>query len=282
MADVSTQFAIQDRMTSKINAMINASERLNQTLDATDVLTDKVGDGQNYDAVVGAVNRVADALEKMNQRQEEAANKAKKTKSEFQKLADIVRNLAVVRYAKMYGGQILSLSDGLVATRARLDLMNDGLQTTEELQDMIMKSANRSRASYLSTADAVAKMGITAKDAFSSNQELIDFAELVNKQFTISGTEAAGIDAAMLQLTQAMGSGVLRGEELNSIFEQAPTIIQTIADYLDVPIGKIREMASEGKITSTIVKNAMLASADEINAKFESMPMTVAQVWELP
>ena len=106
MADVSTQFAIQDRMTSKINAMINASERLNQTLDATDVLTDKVGDGQNYDAVVGAVNRVADALEKMNQRQEEAANKAKKTKSEFQKLADIVRNLAVVRYAKMYGGQI--------------------------------------------------------------------------------------------------------------------------------------------------------------------------------
>ena len=253
MADVSTQFAIQDRMTSKINAMINASERLNQTLDATDVLTDKVGDGQNYDAVVGAVNRVADALEKMNQRQEEAANKAKKTKSEFQKLADIVRNLAVVRYAKMYGGQILSLSDGLVATRARLDLMNDGLQTTEELQDMIMKSANRSRASYLSTADAVAKMGITAKDAFSSNQELIDFAELVNKQFTISGTEAAGIDAAMLQLTQAMGSGVLRGEELNSIFEQAPTIIQTIADYLDVPIGKIREMASEGKITSTIV-----------------------------
>ena len=281
MADVSTQFAIQDRMTSKINAMINASERLNQTLDATDVLTDKVGDGQNYDAVVGAVNRVADALEKMNQRQEEAANKAKKTKSEFQKLADIVRNLAVVRYAKMYGGQILSLSDGLVATRARLDLMNDGLQTTEELQDMIMKSANRSRASYLSTADAVAKMGITAKDAFSSNQELIDFAELVNKQFTISGTEAAGIDAAMLQLTQAMGSGVLRGEELNSIFEQAPTIIQTIADYLDVPIGKIREMASEGKITSTIVKNAMLASADEINAKFESMPMTFAQVWEL-
>ena len=281
MADVSTQFAIQDRMTSKINTMINASERLNQTLDTTDALTDAVGDGRNYDEIVSAVNRVADALDRMNQRQEEAANKAKKTKSEFQKLADTVRNLAIVRYAKMYGGQILSLSDSLVSTRARLDLMNDGLQTTEELQNMIMKSANRSRASYLSTADAVAKMGITAKDAFSSNQELIDFAELVNKQFTISGTEAAGIDAAMLQLTQAMGSGVLRGEELNSIFEQAPTIIQTIADYLDVPIGKIREMASEGKITSTVVKNAMLASADKINAKFESMPMTFAQVWEL-
>ena len=269
MADVSTQFAIQDRMTSKINAMINASERLNRTLDETDALTESVGDGRNYDEIVDAANRVADALDCMNQRQEDAANKVRKTKSEFQTLADTIQDLAVVRYAKKYGDQILDLSDSLVATRARLDLINDGLQTTEELQDMIMKSANRSRASYLSTADAVAKMGIMAKDAFSSNEELIDFAELINKQFTISGAEASQIDAAMLQLTQAMGSGVLRGEELNSIFEQAPTIVQTIADYLNVSIGKIREMASEGKITSTVVKNAMLASADEINAKFE-------------
>ena len=166
-------------------------------------------------------------------------------------------------------------------TRARLDIMNDGLQTTDELQSMIMKSANRSRAAYQTTADAVSKMGIMAKDAFSNNDELIKFTELINKQFTIAGTSAAGIDAAMLQLTQAMSSGVLRGEELNSVFEQAPTIIQTIADYLDVPIGKIRAMAADGQITSTIVKNAMLASADEINAKFEAMPMTFAQVWTI-
>ncbi|MBS1380646.1 MAG: tape measure protein [Oscillospiraceae bacterium] len=166
----------------------------------------------------------------------------------------------------------------MTATKARLDLMNDGLQTTEELQNKIMASANRSRASYQTTADAVSKMGIMAKDAFGSNDELVQFSELINKQFTIAGTSAGGIDAAMLQLTQAMSSGVLRGEELNSVFEQAPTIIQTIADYLNVPIGKIREMAANGQITSTIVKNAMLSSADEINKKFESMPMTFAQV----
>lgn len=142
----------------------------------------------------------------------------------------------------------------MTSTRARLDIMNDGLQTTDELQSMIMKSANRSRAAYQTTADAVSKMGIMAKDAFSNNDELIKFTELINKQFTIAGTSAAGIDAAMLQLTQAMSSGVLRGEELNSVFEQAPTIIQTIADYLDVPIGKIRDMAADGQITSTIVK----------------------------
>lgn len=134
--------------------------------------------------------------------------------------------------------QVIELADSMTTTRARLDLMNDGLQTTAELQDMIMESANRSRASYQTTADAVAKMGVMAGDAFSSNEELIMFSELINKQFAIAGTSAAGIDAAMLQLTQAMSSGVLRGEELNSIFGQAPTIIQTIADYLGVRSGK--------------------------------------------
>ena len=144
---------------------------------------------------------------------------------------------------------------------------------------MIYLSAERARGSYQATADAVSKLGLMAGDAFGSSQEIIAFMEQVNKQFTIAGTEAAGVDAAMLQLTQAMASGVLRGEELNSIFEQAPTIIQTIADYLDVPIGSIREMAAEGQITADIVKSAMFAAADETNAKFESMPKTFSQIW---
>lgn len=280
MAGVSTQFSIQDRMTARLNTMTNAAERLNRSLDTTDRISDSVGT-TDFSGMENAINRVANQLDRMNQRQEEAANKAKKTKGEFQKLVDTVRNLAVVNFAQTTGKQILQLADSMTTTRARLDLINDGLQTTAELQDMIVKSANRSRAAYSTTADAVAKMGIMAGDAFSSNEELIAFSELINKQFTIAGTSAAGIDAAMLQLTQAMSSGVLRGEELNSVFEQAPTIIQTIADYLGVPIGKIREMAAEGQITSTIVKNAMLASADEINAKFASMPVTFSQVWTI-
>lgn len=267
-------------MTARLNTMTNAAERLNRSLDTTDRISDSVGT-TDFSGMENAINRVANQLDRMNQRQEEAANKAKKTKGEFQKLVDTVRNLAVVNFAQTTGKQILQLADSMTTTRARLDLMNDGLQTTAELQDMIVKSANRSRAAYSTTADAVAKMGIMAGDAFSSNEELIAFSELINKQFTIAGTSAAGIDAAMLQLTQAMSSGVLRGEELNSVFEQAPTIIQAIADYLGVPIGKIREMAAEGQITSTIVKNAMLASADEINAKFASMPMTFSQVWTI-
>lgn len=280
MAGVSTQFSIQDRMTSRLNSIASQTERLNSAFMTADVLSDRVGSA-DFSSLVNGVNSIAESLDNMNRRQEEAAQKTRKTKSEFQKLIDTVRNLAVVHFAQTTGRQILELADSMTTTRARLDLMNDGLQTTAELQDMIMKSANRSRAAYSTTADAVAKMGIMAGDAFSSNEELIAFSELINKQFAIAGTSAAGIDAAMLQLTQAMSSGVLRGEELNSVFEQAPTIIQTIADYLGVPIGKIREMAAEGQITSTIVKNAMLASADEINAKFAAMPMTFSQVWTI-
>lgn len=175
-------------------------------------------------------------------------------------------------------GKLTGLSDEMATTKARLDLMNDGHRTTLQLQEQIYQSAQRSRGSYQDTADAVSKMGLMAKDAFGSNDELVAFMEQVNKQFTIAGTETAGRQAAMLQLTQAMGMGVLRGQELNSIFEQAPTMIESIATYLDVPIGKIREMASEGLLTADVVKKALISTADETNTRFESMPMTFAQV----
>lgn len=143
-----------------------------------------------------------------------------------------------------------------------------------QLQDMIFESAQRSRGDYLATSDSIGKMGLMAGDAFSSGQEIVNFMELINKQFKIAGANAAGIDAAMLQLTQAMGSGVLRGEEYNSILEQAPVIIQNIAKYLDVPKGQLKNMAAEGKITADVVKNAMFYAATDINEKFEAIPKT--------
>lgn len=187
---------------------------------------------------------------------------------------------AVAAYASVQTiGKVMDLSDQLTSTTARLNLMNDGLQTTQDLQNMIYLSAERSRGAYQATADAVSKLGLMAGDAFNSSEEIIAFTEQLNKQFTIAGTETAGIEAAMLQLTQAMGSGVLRGEEYNSILEQAPNIIQAIADYMEVPKGQLKDMAAEGEITAEIVKNAMFAAADETNAKFESMPKTFSQIW---
>ena len=268
---------IRDGMTSKLRKITTALSRTNRALEVTDSLSDQVNPGANFDRASSAVSRASGQVDNFNRKQQQAQKEAKGVANAWGSVKKYIGSaLAAISVQK-----IIDLADTMTTTRARIDLMNDGLQTTDELQSMIMASANRSRAAYQTTADAISKMGIMAKDAFGSNAELIQFTELINKQFTIAGTSAAGVDAAMLQLTQAMSSGVLRGEELNSIFEQAPTIIQTIADYLGVPIGQIRAMAAEGQITSTIVKNAMLSSADEINAKFNAMPMTFAQVWTL-
>ena len=175
----------------------------------------------------------------------------------------------------------MGLSDEFAQTTARLNLMNDGLQETEDLQRLIYESAQRSRTSYTATADVVAKLGQRAGQAFSSNAETIQFAENLNKQFVIAGASQQEIASASLQLTQALGSGVLRGEELNAVFEAAPNIIQTIADYLDVPIGKIRDLAADGQITADIVKDAMLSATENINEQFEDMPITFSQAFSL-
>lgn len=174
---------------------------------------------------------------------------------------------------------LTGLSDSMTSITARLDMMNDGLQTTEERNRMIYESAQRSRGSYQQTANLVAKLGTLAGDAFSSNQEIIAFAEQLNKQMALSGTTTQEAQAAMLQLTQGLASGTLRGEELNSVLEQTPMIAQSIAKYMGVNTGEMRELASEGAITADVVKNAMFAAADEVNAKFEEMPMTWGQVW---
>lgn len=269
--------SIRDRMSSTLNRIANNTARVNRALETTDRISENINPGEPYQQSTHHISLASRMIERFNQLQARAEEGAERVKKAWGTVGNIIKTAITSLAIK----QIIELADTMTTTRARIDLMNDGLQTTDQLQNQIMQSANRARASYQTTAGAVSKMGIMAGDAFSNNKELIAFTELINKQFTIAGTSAAGIDAAMLQLTQAMSSGVLRGEELNSIFEQAPTIIQTIADYLNVPIGKIRSMAAEGQITSTIVKNAMLSSADEINAKFESMPMTFAQVWNI-
>ena len=190
------------------------------------------------------------------------------------KVKGIVATLAAGAGAKA----LLGLSDKLTSTTARLSFLVDDGGSVDELEQKIMASAQRSRAAYLDTASAIASMGANAGRAFESNDELIAFMEQVNKQFVIGGATAEGQSAAMLQLTQAMAAGALRGEELNSILENAPGIARAIESYMGVAEGSIKSYAEEGLITADVVKNALLSVADETNAKFESMPMTWAQI----
>lgn len=231
--------------------------------------------------------RAAAAAEKEAERQARAAAKAQKEYNQSMESGTGSADRLTTSVKRLVGGYIgmqsvkglLQMSDTLISTTARLDMVNDGLQTTAQLNSMIFQSANRARGSYTEMSAMVSKLGLLAGDAFGSTQEIVAFAEQLNKQMAISGTSTMEGQAAMLQLTQAMASGVLRGEELNSILEQTPMIAQTIANYLGVNVGQMREMASEGAITADIVKNAMFAAAEETNAKFEEMPMTWGQVW---
>lgn len=206
--------------------------------------------------------------------------KASESESSLNKMWSSLRNAAVMTGGIKLVKDIMSAADQQSALNARIAMMNDGLQTTEELQKRIYQAAQASRGSYNNTAGMVGKFGTLAPDAFNSSQEIVDFAEQINKHLTLSGASGAGADAAVLQLTQALSAGVLRGEELNSVLEQAPTIAQTIAEYMGVNIGKMRELASEGKITSDVVKNALFSAAEETNAKFAEIPMTFAQLWQ--
>ena len=287
MATIRTSIQLYDAMSpalrsmnKALNVVLNSFEAM-QSASSSPVDSSEIRQARDelarvetqLDSVEQNIRQGNEQQRQFNDSIRNGSNAASDLKSKFMGIVSVIGGMMGLK-------KVFDLSDELTQTTARLNMMNDGLQTTEELQNMIFASAQRSRGAYQATADAVSKMGIMAGDAFNSNAELVAFVEQLNKQFTIAGTSQEGVSAAMLQLTQAMGSGVLRGEELNSVFEQAPTIIQAIADYLDVPIGQIRAMAQEGQLSADVVKNAMLSVADETNAKFESMPKTIGQVWQ--
>lgn len=192
-----------------------------------------------------------------------------------------VRQIGAAVGGAMAIRKLVGVSDALAGTTARLNLLVDDGGSVEELERKIMASAMRSRSAYFDTAQMVAKMGLNAGAAFESNDELIAFAEQVNKQFIVGGANAVEQKNAIIQLTQAMAAGALRGEELNSILEGAPGIARAIEQYMGIAEGSIKKYASQGLVTAEVVKNALFSVADETNRKFESMPLTWSQVFTM-
>jgi len=279
MSTIGTAIRLNDMMSTPIMSITNAMNMMLSTWESLDGATSKGLDANGIEGIRAELNQATRALDQMGDEQEEFNRKVQQGNTAMDGLTDTIIG-AVGAYVSLQSlGQLVNLSDSFTQTQARLNMINDGAQTTEELFDKITASADRSRASVADTADIVAKLSLNAGDAFKSNDETILFAENLNKLFAIAGTEQASIASASLQLTQALGSGVLRGEEFNAVFEAAPNIMQTVADYMDVPIGKLRALAQDGKISADVVKNALLSATNDINTQFESMPMTWGQVW---
>ncbi len=253
---------------NEIEQQLSAIERsLNQAVTQQNMLNNAVGNTGD------SINDNIHEQEQFNQEISAGTQQANE-------LTNTIKR-AVAAYISIQSvGKALNISDELVQTTSRLNMMNDGVQTTAELVNMVYAAAQDARGSFSQMADVVARFGNNAKDAFSSSEEVVAFADLIQKQMTIAGASTQEAANAELQLSQALGSGVLRGDELNSIFEQAPNLIQNIADYLDVPIGKIREMATDGELSADVVKAAIFSAADDINSKFNEMPMTWGQMWQ--
>jgi tape measure domain-containing protein len=281
MATIRTSIQVTDGMSPAFKSMTKAMNITLASFEALQAASSNAIDTGSIQAARSELNRaelamngIEEEIRQADQAQQQFNNGVRTSSS----LMDKLKSGAMALGAAFSIKKIIDLSDNMTSTGARLDLMNDGLQTTEELQNKIFQSAQRSRTAYMDTAAAVSKLGILAKDAFSSNDEMVAFAELMNKQFKIGGASVQEQTSAMYQLTQAMAAGKLQGDEFRSIMENAPLLAQAIAEKMGKTVGELREMSSEGLITADVIKSAMFSAADETNAKFATLPMTFGQV----
>lgn len=278
MATVKGDIRLNDFMTRNLR---NITQAVNMTVSELERMAQKVG--KNVD--VSGLNRIKETVSKVDIELENAVAEQEKLNQKVNQTTNSyngLRNTIKTVVGAIGLNKLVGISDQNTQITARLKIMSGGTdEQVDALQKQIFASAQRSRADYFATADVVSKLGMRAKGTFTNTNEIIQFSENLNKMFVIAGASQEEMSSASLQLTQALGSGVLRGEELNAVFEAAPNIIQTIADHMGVPIGKVRELASDGKITADIIKEAMLGATDDIKEDFENMPMTCGQVWTM-
>ncbi len=268
-----------EQLRSQLSQALQAQNQLNEAMEHMDAgeinasylrLSQTIGNTERY------IRDNISEQGRFNQELQEGVQRANG-------LTDMIKRVAGAYLGIQGMKNALNLSDTMTQTTARLSLIVDDGGSVEELQNKIFASAQNSRGLYMATADAVSKLGMQAASAFSSNDELIGFTELLNKSFVNAGTSMQGVDSVMLQLTQSMAAGKLQGEELNAVLDNAAPIVQNIQQYLEevqgIDASNIKQLASDGVITAQVIKDAMFYAADDINAKFESMPMTWGQIW---
>lgn len=287
MGTIRTAIALYDGVTSPLQSMhkamgvvLNTFESMQQASGRA-VDTAAIREAREEWAKAGtAFDAIEENIRNANNEQQKFNNSIRGGNNSANGLLSTIKKIAVAAGGIVGINKVQNISDKLASTKARLNLLVDDGGSVDVLEQKIMASAQRSRSVYFDTASAVAKLGLNAGNAFNGDMnQVIAFMEQVNKQFVIGGATAQEQSNAMIQLTQAMAAGALRGEELNSILDGAPGIARAIEKYMGIAEGSIKTVAQEGKVTAEVVKNAMFAMADETNAKFDSMPKTWAQIW---
>lgn len=265
-----------EQLRVQLNVMVQEQNELNQAMQDMDVSAANEAYLRLSQTVSSTERYIRDNVDEQGRFNQEIQEGVRQSNQ----LINTIKSVATA-YISIQGiKKTLEISDNFIQTTARLNIMNDGLQSTEELVNMTYAAAQDARGPFAEMADVVARFGNNAGSAFESSAEIIAFANLIQKQMTIAGASTQEATNATLQLSQGLAAGALRGEELNSILEQAPTIARTIESAMGWDAGSIKSYAEQGLVTAEVVKNAMLGSADEINARFYDMPMTWGQTWQ--
>ena len=307
MSEVKTKITVTDGVTSTVRRMQNSVSGLISKVVQLDKEFDKAFNLGKFSNANQALQSTTSNMQAINDSTKAFEEQLNKVREDIQGIRNIQGTLAqsqnsfnaslgssasgantllntmkkiVAVVSTGYGvKKLIEKSDNWTNTQARLRLNTDTDGERNVLQLQAYQAALRSRGDYKTTADTIAKLGLLAGDAFNSNTETVLFAELMNKSFKLSGASTEEKNAGMYQLTQAMASGKLQGDEFRSIMENAPMLAQAIADYTGKTKGDLKEMSADGAITADIIKGALFNAADDINSKFETMPMTFADSW---
>lgn len=297
MASIKSQMTLNDGMSATINRITKSLQTLTGSFIAMQQASANGVNAQNFEAANAALVRqinlaeqlanefsnVADETERTRKNIEDSTNK---TEDLMGKVKKVVTTLGITAGVQ----KLIALSDQQANNTARLSLLVDDGGSVSEVENMIFASAMRSRSAYQDTVGAVAKLGMTAADAFSDAsgkldfKQVIGFTELLNKNFVIGGASASEQAAAMYQLTQAMASGRLQGEEYKSIIENAPLLAASIEDYMRNVAGAegaMKDWASQGLLRADVIKAAVFSTAGDVNDAFSKIPLTWSQVWTL-
>ncbi len=290
MAQIRTAINIVDGMSPALRSMSNALNIVMSNFEALQRTSGRAIDTASITTARQELGRANAAISQVERNLEEAAQAQQRVNTRMGEGASIAGNLArkvggiVAAYASWQSIMgLINATDTATGITSRLGLITDSLEETKALQEQIRASANRTFSSYKDTADMVGKLGIQAGDAFTNNQDILNFAEQINKHLSISGTPTAAAQGAMVQMTQAMSNGVLRGEELNSVMDGLPTVAKTIEKYFR-KLGDnrgLKTIAEKGLITADIVKGALYSAADDIGKKFAAMGVTFGEVWNV-
>lgn len=291
MSKISSVIALEDKMTPTLSKIeheainqiktfeqyANSVDNMKKSLEAVERANPKIVGSEVYAEAAQALEKMEGKLYDVAEGNDRFNTSLENTKSVLPSvITSLVSWAAVIKGVK----GLVNLSDATTQTTARIDMMNDGLQTTAELQDEIFKAAQRSRVGYQGMASAVAKLGTQAGEAFGNNsKQIVQFSELLNKVFTTAGMDESSIQSVMYNMTQSLSSGRLLGQDYRILKQNAPQMIQYLRDYYKVSQAELDELVSKGKVSAEDLKNAMFASADKINSKFSKMPVTFAQAW---